>query len=70
MNLSSKSFGFEGVVKGFSGDEFLLNRLIDLGIVRGEQISVEGRTLFGDYIVAARGTKIALRKEEARCILV
>jgi Fe2+ transport system protein FeoA len=70
MSLGVKTRGFEGIIRGFRGDELLQERLMDLGVVRGERISVEGRTLFGDYIIAVRGARIALRKEEALCILV
>ncbi len=62
--------GFEGEIKELKGDEFLQSRLVDLGIVRGEKIKISQKSLFGDLIVEVRGTHVALRAHEARCLLV
>ncbi len=46
-------------------------RLMDMGIVPGLEISVEGKAPLGDPIeISLRGYRLTLRKSEARCVLV
>lgn len=57
-------------VKGIS-DGNIKRRLMDMGIVPGLEISVEGKAPLGDPIeILVRGYKLTLRKNEAQSILV
>lgn len=57
-------------VKGIS-DGSIKRRLMDMGIVPGLEISVEGKAPLGDPIeILVRGYKLTLRKNEAQSILV
>lgn len=46
-------------------------RVMDLGIVKGTKIKVEGKAPLGDPIeIGLRGYKLTLRKDEAKDILI
>lgn len=67
--LVGKSKGFSAPIKDLAGDEVLVSRLMELGIVRGETIVLRGQAPFGDpYVVEVNGLVVALRKEEVLCI--
>lgn len=52
-------------------DGSIKRRLMDMGIVPGLEISVEGKAPLGDPIeILVRGYKLTLRKNEAQSILV
>ncbi len=70
LNLSQTSSGYLGEILNYQGDEHLLDRLIEMGFVRGEQVKVLRKTLFGDFVVSIKGTDVALRREEALCLIV
>jgi ferrous iron transport protein A len=71
MNLSEKKPPFTGEIRELVGDAVLVERLQELGFIRGESVTVRGRALFGEpFIVEIRGTSVALRKREAQCILL
>lgn len=61
---------FSGIIQDFQGDEFYQSRLMELGFTRGEKVTILNRSPFGDFIVSVRDAVIALRKEEALCLLV
>lgn len=51
------------------GDSVIVSRLREIGFVRGEEVQVRGRALFGEPIlVEIRGAIVALRKTEATCV--
>ena len=71
MRLSEQKIGFKGEVKSLEGDALFLSRLRELGFIRGERIELVGRAPFGDpFLVQAGNATVALRREEAACILV
>lgn len=70
QNLSEMTSGFAGEILNYQGDEFILGRLIEMGFVRGERIQVLRKTPFGDFVVSVKGTDVALRREEASCLIV
>ena len=71
MSLESQKVGFEGRIKEISGDATVVERLYEMGFVPGEEIQLLSKILFGEpYVVEVRGSSIALRKSEARCIEV
>ncbi|WP_276792479.1 FeoA family protein [Tepidanaerobacter sp. EBM-38] len=70
ISLDNIPIGQTVKVKDIS-DGSIKRRLMDMGIVPGLEISVEGRAPLGDPIeILVRGYKLTLRKNEAQSILV
>ncbi|MDB5047361.1 MAG: feoA [Fibrobacteres bacterium] len=69
--LDSLKPGEAGTILHISAEPALKLHLMELGFVAGSAISFLMSTPFGDpNIYALRGTSIALRKSEAKCIRV
>lgn len=69
--LDSLRPGQTASIAGIAADSGLKLHLMELGFVIGSPITFLMSTPFGDpHIYSLRGTSIALRKSEARCILV
>ncbi len=70
VSLADKKNGFLGTVARLVGDKVLVERLAELGIIPGSEVSITGLIAFGDpLLVEVRETRIALRKSEAYCVL-
>jgi ferrous iron transport protein A len=70
LTLDKIPIGSRVKVKDISGSSFK-RRLMDMGIVSGLEISVEGKAPLGDPIeVLVRGYRLTLRKSEAMSVLV
>lgn len=60
-----------GILQGFQGDPLLIERLIDMGFHENVEIEILGRMPFaGPIFLRCDNTFLALRKEEAQCILI
>ncbi len=71
MSIIQKSAGFSGPIVGLKGQARLVARLQELGFIQGEIVTLKGTAPMGDpFIVQIRGTTLALRRQEAECILV
>lgn len=71
MTLAETPNQGEGEIQDLQGDPVVLARLRELGFTRGERVHVQGRAPFGDpIIVEIRGATVALRKQEAACVLL
>lgn len=71
VSLDSLRPGQSGIVYRVEAAAALKMHLMELGFVAGSAISFLMSTPFGDpNIYALRGTSIALRKSEAKCILI
>lgn len=58
-------------VTGFCGDSILVERLKELGLFTGLQINFFGKSPFnGPLLFRLGSTVLALRKEEAACLLL
>ena len=58
-------------VIGLQGEEWLTGRLRELGFIPGQRLELQMRLIAGEpLIVRVAGTRFALRREEARCLLV
>ena len=69
--MVDKPLNFVGIIKDLIGNEVFVSRLRELGFVRGEQILIRGISPFGGPVmVEIRGAVVALRRNEAECILV
>jgi ferrous iron transport protein A len=71
VTLDSLRAGEEGTILHITAEPALKLHLMELGFVAGSPIAFLMSTPFGDpNIYALRGTSIALRKSEAKCIRV
>ncbi len=58
-------------IVGLTGDAVLVSRLREMGFNRGETVQVTGSAPFGEpLLVELRGAVVALRKEEAACVML
>lgn len=56
-------------IANLSGNAVLVARLRELGFIVGADVKVVGRAPFGEpVLVEIRGSTVALRKAEARCV--
>lgn len=70
ISLDKVPLGTKGKVKEIVKGP-IKRRLMDMGIIPGLEISVEGRAPLGDPMeVLVRGYKLTLRKDEAMNILI
>lgn len=70
VSLDKVSIGSRVKVKDILGSG-IKRRLMDMGLVPGLEISVEGKAPMGDPIeILVRGYRLTLRKSEAESILV
>jgi ferrous iron transport protein A len=71
MTIATSPLNHEATILDLQGDAVVLGRLREIGFIRGEHVRVWGRAPFGEPIlVEIRGTSVALRKEEAQCVLL
>jgi len=67
--LHKKPIGYHGVVKDLSGSIEIVERLRELGFVRGSKVILHQRSPFGEPLIVQVGdTIVALRRVEAQCI--
>ncbi len=67
--LSSYASQSRGTVHHLEApDDATLRRLLSLGFTRDTPILVDHRSLFGDLQVSVRGSRLALRADEAQMI--
>ena len=63
--------GREAVIVKILVEPALRHKLASMGVVPGTRVAALGKSLFGDPLAfAVRGTAIALRRKDARKILV
>lgn len=68
-SLATCSVNQPGRISNLEGDTVIVSRLREIGFVRGEEVSVQGKAPFGEPIlVELRGAVVALRKSEALCV--
>jgi ferrous iron transport protein A len=67
--LANSPLNQTGRISDLQGDSVIVQRLREIGFVRGEEVQVRGRAPFGEPIlVEIRGAVVALRKTEALCV--
>jgi Fe2+ transport system protein FeoA len=70
-SLADVKEGFQGHIREVQGDSSLCSRLLEMGFTPGQAVALVASSPFRDPIAfSLRGTVIALRRQEARCILV
>jgi len=71
MNLREIEVGIPAYITGFSGEHNWLERLIEMGLHKGMTVKIMSKAPFGGPLVVQVGTSfLALREEEAACIVV
>lgn len=70
MKLSELKFGQEAVVEYINDNELSL-KLLEMGLLPGETVSLENIAPFGDPIAINVGEyKMCLRIEDADCVII
>ena len=71
IRLSELPAGCSAIVEEVNCVEYLRNRVLDMGIIKGAELSTVLRAPFGDPVAyAVKNTLIALRRRDSREILV
>lgn len=69
--LDTLSQGQRAVIKDVAGDDAVSVRLMEMGLIDGEEIELLGRAPLGDPLeFLVRGYRLSLRSEEARRISI
>ena len=71
MNLDQLLPGQRALVRAIQGDDFLVQRLLEMGLLEGEEIEVLGFAPFGDPMeIRLRDYRLSLRRSEAARVSV
>ena len=66
VSLDRLPVGGRGTILSLSGDDAVAIRLLELGLLPGEDVQVLGYAPLGDPIaIQVRGTRLALRRKDA-----
>ena len=69
--LDALSKGQRAVIQDVAGDDAIFVRLMEMGLIEGEEIELLGRAPLGDPLeFLVRGYRLCLRTEEARRISI
>ena len=69
--LADVEEGFRGRIRDVQGDSSLCSQLLEMGFTPGQAVALVASSPFRDPLAfSLRGTVIALRRREARCILI
>lgn len=65
------NYGEKAIIEDIDNDHPSSRRIMEIGFTPGQEIEMMSDALFRDPIaLAVRGTVIAIRKNEASCILI
>lgn len=71
MTLDQISQGTTARIRDVTGDDTLAVRLMEMGLIEGEEIELIGAAPFGDPLeFSVRGYRLSLRKNEAQRVVV
>ncbi|MCS6841951.1 MAG: ferrous iron transport protein A [Roseiflexus sp.] len=71
VTLDQLACGRSAIIVHVGGDRALRRRLLDMGLVRGETLTLTGLAPLGDPLeLTVKGYRLSLRKSDARCIQV
>lgn len=71
VTLDQLARGCSAIIVRVGGDRALRRRLLDMGLVHGETITLTGLAPLGDPLeLTVKGYRLSLRKSDARCIQV
>jgi Fe2+ transport system protein FeoA len=70
-SLDQLPVGGRGRVEALEGDDALVQRLLEMGLLEGEEVEVTNVALLGDPIeIRLRDYRLSLRRREAARVLV
>jgi ferrous iron transport protein A len=71
ITLDQVPVNSQGIILDINMDSLFKRKLTNMGLVKGTQFKVNGRAPLGDPIeISLRGYKLAIRKNDAKKILV
>jgi ferrous iron transport protein A len=71
VTLDQISQGTKARIRDVTGDDTLAVRLMEMGLIEGEEIELIGVAPFGDPLeFSVRGYRLSLRKNEAQRVVV
>ncbi|NLO98646.1 MAG: ferrous iron transport protein A [Peptococcaceae bacterium] len=71
LTLDQIPVNAHGVIMGMNTDNIFKKKLTNMGLVEGTEFKVNGRAPLGDPIeISLRGYKLAIRKNDAKKIMV
>lgn len=71
MSLSELKLGKSGIISHIEGNEALAKRLLALGCIEGTPVCIKSVAPLGDpLVIGLRGTKLAIRKKDAKGIVL
>jgi ferrous iron transport protein A len=71
VTLDRLACGHSAIIVRVGGDRALRRRLLDMGLVHGETVTLTARAPLGDPLeLTIKGYHLSLRKSDARCIQV
>lgn len=63
--------GEKAIIRDIDNDHLSSHRILEIGFTPGQEIELVNKSVFNDPIaLSIRGTIIAIRKNEAICILI
>ena len=63
--------GEKAIIKDVDNTHYSSHRILEIGFTPGQEIELVNRSVFNDPIaLSIRGTIIAIRRSEARCIKI
>lgn len=63
--------GEKAIIRDVDNSHYSSHRILEIGFTPGQEIELVNKSIFDDPIaIAIRGTIIAIRKNEAVCILI
>lgn len=66
IQLADISPGQSAIILNIAGDDAIAMRLMEMGIIEGEQVCMVGAAPLGDPLeISVRGYKLSLRRAEA-----
>lgn len=71
VTLDQLARGCSAIIVRVGGDRALRRRLLDMGLIHGETVTLTGLAPLGDPLeLTIKGYHLSLRKSDARCIQV
>ncbi len=63
--------GETAIIKDVDNSHFSSHRILEIGFTPGQEIELVSTSVFNDPIaISIRGTVIAIRRNEAKCIII
>lgn len=68
---SDMKIGEKAIIKDIDNSHYSSHRILEIGFTPGQEIQLVSSSLFNDPIaLSIRGSIIAIRKSDARCIII